>query len=232
MEPVLFFATPGGCSLGAVIAFEWSGLPYRLCKVPFADEAANHHYRRINPLGQTPGLLADGKVIAQSLAILNHIAARSDDPRMGPKSGAGLDRLNMLLGFLHTSYFSSYLPYWKALRGVSDEDGAAYARLGSGLVQTAHEQLEVLLGDRPWLCGDSPTIADAYFAGIVRWNDFHRAIDQSQFGRITALRARLEQLPAVQFGYAAENGLALASEGRFKGMVTAAELVSAGTGYV
>lgn len=232
MEPVLFFATPGGCSLGAVIAFEWSGLPYRLCKVPFSDQDANRDYRRINPLGQTPGLLVNGQVIAQSHAILNHIAAHSTDPRMGPKSGVGLDRLNMMLAFLHTTYFSSYLPYWKALRGVSDEDRLVYAKLGRGLVQTAHEQLEVLLSDRPWLCGDSPTIADAYFAGIVRWNDFHHAIDQEQFQRITALRARLEQLPAVQFGYAAENGLPLVSEGQFQGLLTVGELASFGNGYV
>lgn len=231
MEPVLFFGTPGGCSLGSVIAFEWSGLPYRLCEVPFADADINRDYRQINPLGQTPGMLADGKVIVQSLAILKYIAARSDDPRMGGKSGASRDRLNMMLGFLHTSYFSAYLPYWKALRGVRADDAAAYARLGQGLVQTAHEQLDVLLGDRPWLCGDGPTIADAYFAGIARWNDFHRAIDQSQFSRITALRARLEQLPAVQFGHAAENRQPLVSEGQFKGLVTPAQVAGGANGY-
>ena len=231
MEPVVVFA-PGGCSLGAVIAAEWSGLPYWLCRVPFADQAANQAYRQINPLGQTPGLIADGKVVGQSLAILQHFAAASSDPRMGPKSGRGMDRLVMMTAFLHTSFFASFMPFWKAMRGVSEADTAVYRALGSDLVLTSHEQLELLLGDREWLVGDGPTVADAYFAGIARWNDFHRAIDQTKFPKVMALRARLDALPAVQFAYSAEGGPPVASEGQFKGFITPAELVGSTTGFV
>jgi glutathione S-transferase len=220
VDPILFFGTPGGCSLGSVIAFEWSGLPYKLCRIPLGDQTASQAYRRINPLGQTPGLRIGDKVVGQSLAILRHIAARSSDPRMGPKEGDSVGRLNMMLGFLHTGFFGAFTPLWMTMRGVSEAEKPVYTAMGADRVLVAHEQLELLMGEREWLVGDGPTIADAYFAAVARWNDLHKAIDQTQFRKITALRARLDELPGVKFGYAAENEQPAQSEGGFRGFVS------------
>lgn len=231
MEPIVFFS-PGGCSLGAVIAAEWSGQPYSLCRMPLGDDAASLAYRRINPLGQTPGLRAGDKVIGQSLAILQHLAADSSDPRMGEKTGEAADRLNMMLAFLHTTFFGGFTPLWMAMHGASEADKPVYMAMGAERVRVAHEQLEVLMGDRDWLAGDSPTIADAYFAGLVRWNDLHKAIDQSEFKKITALRSRLEQLPGVQFGYAVENEQPASSQGGFRGFVSLGDAAKGVAGFV
>ncbi|WP_321884058.1 glutathione S-transferase family protein [Burkholderia cepacia] len=219
MKPIVFFS-PGGCSLGAVVAAEWSGQDYKLCQIPLGDEAASRSYRRINPLGQTPSMRIGDKVLGQSLAVLRHIAAKSSDPRMGVKSGVAADRFNMMLGFLHTSFFGAFTPLWMALHGASEADKLVYTKMGSDHVRLAHEKLELLMGNSEWLAGDVPTVADAYFAGIVRWNDVHKAIDQSQFSKITALRERLDKLPGIQFGYAVESGQPATSEGGFRGFVT------------
>lgn len=230
MEPILFFGAPGGCSLGSVIAFEWSGLPYKLCRIPLGDEAAKAPYRKLNPLGQTPGLRVGDKLVAQSLAILRHIATASPDHRMGPKEGPGADRLNMVLAFLHTSFFGAFTPGWMAMHGFPG--GEALTGMGQVLLNTAHEQLELLLGDREWLVGDGPTIADAYFAGVVRWNDFHKTINQTKYPKITALRARIDQLPAVKFGYAVENEQPATTTGAFRGFVSIEEGSKGVVGFV
>ncbi|MCR7705994.1 glutathione S-transferase, partial [Pseudomonas aeruginosa] len=33
MEPVLFYGVPHGCSFGSIVALEWLGRPYRLCRI-------------------------------------------------------------------------------------------------------------------------------------------------------------------------------------------------------
>lgn len=88
------------------------------------------------------------------------------------------------------------------------------------------------VGDREWLVGDGPTIADAYFEGVACWNDLHKAIDQSQFRKIAALRERQATLPGVQFGYAVENEQAAISEGGFKGFVSLDDAAKGLVGFV
>jgi len=45
MNPILFYGVPEGCSFGAIVALEWSGLPYQLCRIqmPAAFAAASRH---------------------------------------------------------------------------------------------------------------------------------------------------------------------------------------------
>ena len=38
MEPVLFYGVPGGCSLASIIALEWLGQPYKLCRIEMLEQ--------------------------------------------------------------------------------------------------------------------------------------------------------------------------------------------------
>lgn len=74
----LFYGVPSGCSFGSIVALEWSGLPYQLCRIEMPAQCNTEEYRQINPVGETPALLYDnGKVLTESMAILNHIMAKA-----------------------------------------------------------------------------------------------------------------------------------------------------------
>ncbi|MGO7258855.1 glutathione S-transferase N-terminal domain-containing protein, partial [Rhizobium brockwellii] len=78
MSPILFYGVPEGCSFGSIVALEWSGLPYRLCRVEMPEMVSTDDYARINAVGETPSLLLeDGRTISESMAILHHIGARA-----------------------------------------------------------------------------------------------------------------------------------------------------------
>ncbi|MFC6980781.1 hypothetical protein [Microbulbifer taiwanensis] len=49
MTPVLFYGVPSGCSFGSIVALEWLGKPYQLCRVEMPEAATSDSYRRINP---------------------------------------------------------------------------------------------------------------------------------------------------------------------------------------
>ncbi|MGD9885089.1 MAG: glutathione S-transferase family protein [Reyranella sp.] len=225
MDPILFYGVPAGCSFGAIVALEWSGRPYRLCRIEMPAVVASPAYRRFNPLGETPTFLSDtGEVFSQSLAILQHIARSSSDPRMGPGPATpDFDRLIESLSFLHTSLFSAFSPLWQAFEGAEEGEKEVLRAIGRRRVRKAFDQLARLLGGRTWLVGDGPTVADAYFMAIVRWNDFHKVLDPADHPTLEALRARLEREPAVQFALAVEHGQEARSSGQFRGHVALAE---------
>ncbi|MBU1374377.1 MAG: glutathione S-transferase family protein [Alphaproteobacteria bacterium] len=221
MDPILFYGVPEGCSFGAIVALEWSGRPYRLCRIQMPGEVSSPAYKRLNPLGETPTLMtADGATFSQTQAILQHIAATSGDPRMGARPGQpGFDRLNEMLAFLTTTFFSSFSPLWQTVEGASEADKAVLIPNGRRKVRKAHAQLEALLAGRDCMVGDGPTLAEAYFMGISRWNDFHQAIDPAEFPAVQALRARMEKDPAVRFALAIEHEEPAESAGGFRGHV-------------
>ena len=228
MEPILFYGVPAGCSFGAIVAFEWSGQPYRLCRIEMPHVVQGAAYRRLNPLGETPTLLSgSGEVFSQSLAILQHMARSSSDPRMGPRVGApGFDRLIEMLAFLHTSFFGAFSPLWQALEGAPDDWKDVLRAMGRRKVRKAYDQLALLADGRDWLVGDGPTIADAYFMGIARWNDFHKVFPRAEHPTLSALQARLERDPAVHFALAVEQQQQAPSGGGFRGHVNLDEALA------
>lgn len=223
MSPVLFYGVPSGCSLGSIVALEWLGKPYRLCRIEMPEVASSADYRRINPVGETPSLLSGGgEVISESLAILNHIGASAVDAGLAFAQGTpGFDRLNQMLAFLNTTFFSAFSPLWFATeeQGIDDNDKRALTDYGRTLVKRAHAQLEEMLGDKPWLLGAQRTLADAYFIGIARWTRYHDVVDRRDYPNLQRLYDKLEADPAVQFAHAIEGGRAATSRGGFRGEV-------------
>lgn len=227
MSPILFYGVPSGCSFGSIVALEWLGLPYRLCRIEMPEVATSEAYRRINPVAETPSLLtADGHLLRESLAILNHLGSQATGSDQAFAQGTPeFDRLNQMLAYLNTTYFGAFAPLWYLLEhSIGDAEKQALREYGRALVEKAHADLEAMLGDQPWLLGGQRSLADAYFAGIARWTRYHDdVIDLADYPRLKALYERLQADPAVRFAHAIEHQQAVASAGGFRGEVTLAE---------
>jgi glutathione S-transferase len=226
MDPILFYGVPEGCSFGSIVALEWSGRRYRLCRIEMPGVVSGSDFKRLNPIGETPALMTEaGETISESVAILHHIAARSPSP-LAPLSRE-FDQVTQSLGFLNTTFFSAFSPLWYI---VEHEPNAAerevFTVYGTAKVRQAHEHLERMLADRDWLAGSKRSVADAYFAGIARWADFHRVADRRDYPRVSRLYERLQEDPAVRFVHAIEHEEPAASSGGFAGHVTLPEALA------
>lgn len=225
MLPILFYGVPEGCSLGSIVALEWTGQPYRLCRIDMPGVVSGAAYRRINPVGETPSLLTPrGDVVSESLAILNHVAAGALGSGLGFAQGSrDFDRLNAMLAFLNTSVFNAFSPLWYALEhGSEGAEKAALTAYGRAMVAKTHAQLEVLLDGGDWLLGRR-SLADAYFFGIARWADFHQAIDRRDYPGLQRLFETLKEDAGVRFALAIEHGEPAQSSGGFAGQVSLEE---------
>lgn len=228
MEPVLFYGVPHGCSFGSIVALEWLGEPYRLGRIDMLAEPKDARYARINPLQQTPALmLEDGETRTESLAILQHVAARGIGQGLGFAQGTReFDRLNSALAYLHTTLHSAFSPAWHATK--LPEVAPERELLRSMACEEAADALghvETMLAGREWLAGDTRTVADAYLVGIARWAKDLSLIDIARdHPRLHRQLQKLEADPAVVFAHAIEDGRPATSSGRFMGHVALNEL--------
>lgn len=222
MSPILFYGVPSGCSFGSIVALEWLGQPYRLCRIEMPSVVTSEAFKRINPLALTPSLLTtEGRLISESIAIQSHLGARGLDTRLAFAQGTpDHDRWNQTMAFLNTDFFSAYYPLWYAFEHeLEPEAKKALTALGRARVEKVHANLEAMLGDRPWLLGEHRTLVDAYFSGIARWNDFHGVVDRRAFPHVQQLFEKLQADPAVQFANAIEQQRPAVSAGGFQGEV-------------
>ncbi|WP_029009049.1 glutathione S-transferase family protein [Azospirillum halopraeferens] len=229
MDPILFYGVPEGCSFGSIVALEWAGRPYRLCRIALPEMAASPAYRRVNPVGETPALMtATGAIIVESMAILNHIGAGAIDRGLAfPQGSAGFDRLNQALAFLNTSFFNAFTPLWHTLDSdVGEPEKTVLTAFGHRMVAEAHADLERMLDGRDWILGERRSLADAYFAGIARWVDVHDALDRRAYPAVNRLYERLCEDPAVRFARAVEHGEPAVTTGRFAGHVSLDDALS------
>jgi len=230
MEPVLFYGIPQGCSFGSIVALEWLNQPFRLCRINMPEDMRSDLYARVNRVRETPALLLEsGVTLSESQAILHNIAARGVRQGLGFAQGtADYDHVNQVLAFLHTTFFSSFSPLWKAYEMEATPPLQDMLReLGRAEVAKAHAHLEELLADgREWLAGRQRTIADAYFSGLARWATYHRAIHPPDYPRLHRLVQRLAADPAVIFAQAIEEQRPARSAGGFRGHVTLEDALS------
>ncbi|MFP2958548.1 glutathione S-transferase family protein [Myxococcus sp. 1LA] len=221
--PTLFYGVPSGCSFGSLVALEWLGQPYRLCRIVMPDEVITEDYRRINPVAETPTLMTEtGARISESMAILNHLGARGVGSGLSFAQGtADFDRLNHMLAYLNTTFFGAFSPLWYALEHTElpESDRKALRAYGARKVVTAHANLEAMMSDKPWLLGDQRTFADAYFIGIARWTRYHEVLDRRDSPKLQGLFDRLEADAGVQFAHAIEKGETPRGNGAFQGHI-------------
>ena len=227
MEPVLLYGVPQGCSFGSIVALEWLNQPYRLCRINMPEDMQTDLYARINPVRETPALLLEnGVVLTESAAILQNIAARGISRGLGFAQGTlDFDRLNQRLAFLNTTFFSAFSPLWLAYEMEENPPVQDVLRdIGRKAVAKAHSQLDAILANQPWILGNQRTVVDAYFVGLARWANYHRAIEPSDYPHVLRLFEKLEADPAVAFAHTIEDERPANSAGGFRGHVTLEEL--------
>ncbi len=161
---------PGGIGETKDIRIQWAleemGLPYEVRPLDYlGGEADGPAFSALSPFNQIPVLEHDGLVIAESCAILIHLAETSG--RLMPADAAG--RLKVIQWcFAATATVQPALSMIAMVdAGLMGEDPAARAFL-VGLAGRWLAGLERQLDGHDWITGDDFTIADITLADVLR----------------------------------------------------------------
>lgn len=188
---------PNACSLGDHIVLEWIGQPYETQRLSH-DELKQEAYLRINPTGAVPALDVDGWILTQNAAILNYLADRYPEAKLGggdsPKSRA---EVNRWLGLLNSDLHPLFKPLFGSTGYLGDETAIAATKAqAKKLILRCLESVNRQLAGRDWLTG-TRSIADPYLFVMLRWC---RAMDVDFAGldHVERFHQHMNADPAVQ----------------------------------
>jgi glutathione S-transferase len=176
----LYFA-PGASSMAPHIALHEIGVPFESRPLSFAkQETRAPAFLAINPVGQVPTLVIDGRPLTEVAGILFYLARRFPEAGLLPHDDAEAE-----------AHVVSWMSYIAATIHPSRRQGIDVAR-------TVWARTERLFGPRTWAVGERYSIADIHLFRLY-WR-FRNALKPapSEFPNLEAHYARAMARPAVQ----------------------------------
>lgn len=196
----LYFS-PGSCSLSPHIVLRETGLPFELVQVDNRAKKTRNgeDFWAINPKGMVPTLaLDDGQFLTEGPAIVQYVADRKPEAGLVPPAGT-MQRYRVIewLNYVTSEMHKGFSPIFRA---NTPENYKPVAREN---LATRLAYLDKHLVDRPYLTGDTYTIADTYLFVTLTWAA-RASIDISIYPNVKAFFDRVLARPKVQEAMKAE----------------------------
>jgi len=196
------YTSPGACSLADHIALRWIGAPFDV-QVLSRSEKKQPAFLALNPAGAVPVLTEGDWVLTQNAAILNYLADRFPDARLGGDgTPEGRAEVNRWLAFLNSDVHPGFHPMFGAAAALGDEAEGKSKELARQKLRGQFERLDAQLEGKDWLTG-SRSIADPYLFVVTQWAK-KLGIDLAGLDNIAAFDARMAADPGVQAALKAE----------------------------
>jgi len=184
----------GACSLSPHIVLLEAGLPFTMVKVDTKTKKTESgaDYLAINSKGAVPALqLDDGRVLTEGPAIVQYLADLKPESGLAPRAGT-FERYQLMeiLNFITSEVHKSFSPLFNPASSA-DMKEAAVTNLGKKF-----DWLSGFLGKKPFLLGNTFTVADAYLFTVLNWSG-HVKIDLGKWPVLVEYKARVAQRPKV-----------------------------------
>jgi glutathione S-transferase len=201
------YYSPGACSLAPHIVAREAGIPVDLVKVDLATHRTETgaDYFAINARGYVPALEIDGALHTEVVALVQYLAEQAPHSNLLPPSGTERFRVNQWLAFVSSELHKTFSPWlWHAETAESTKQAAREK------IAKRFAELDRQLASRPYLTGETFTVADAYAFTIVNWANFLK-IDLNPYANLSAFMARVAARPKVREALKAERLVAAAA---------------------
>lgn len=184
------------------IGLNLKGLPYEHICVHLVKDGGQQHqpeYKQKNPQGFVPTLeLDDGRLLTQSIAILEYLDETHADPAFLPKTPEERAHVRSLAHIIssdiHPVNNLRILKYLTGKLGVADEAKSAWYR---HWIREGFQALESRLGNDTFCYGDQPGLADICLVPQV-YNAYRFKVDMTPFPKIARINDTCLAIDAFQ----------------------------------
>ena len=153
-------------------------------------------YRAINPQGLVPALEVDGRVLIQSLPIIEWLDEVFPDPPLLPSDPWGRAHVRAMASIIASDIHPlNNLRVLQRLRGELGLSEDAVTAWIAEWVTRGFEALEAMLPERGWSFGDRPGLADCCLIPQV-YSARRFDVDLRPFARIRRIAALAQEHPA------------------------------------
>lgn len=163
IQPTLIGADYSVYSRICRITLHLKGVPHDFEMLDvFAEDGREKARQAGHPFGKIPLLRHDDLTLFETLAITRYIDESFDGPPLQPADAALRARMNQIISIVDTGAYPILV--WGLHVPRSETRDPEPGMLEKGLAVL--DALEAL-SQVPWLCGDAPTLADAYLAACM-----------------------------------------------------------------
>ena len=209
----LYFS-PLACSMATRIALYEAGSGATYLEVDPKTKTVlkdGSDFRKVNPLGLVPTLRTDdGVVLTENAAILQYVAERLPQARLGAADGLERSRLQQWLCFIGTELHKSLFVPLLDRKAGAEVKAYVLERNVSRL-----DYLENYLKGRDYLL-DHFSFADAYLITVINWTMATPPIELAKWPTVKAYHERLRARPSIAKAIAEEFELYKAEVARHK----------------
>ena len=196
---MIFYYSPGACSLAAHIALHQAGAKFESRKVNLhRGEQMTDEYLAVNAKARVPALVTEQGILTENSAILAYISQLFPEADLAP--------INDPFAFAQVQEFNCYLAstvhvaHAHGPRGSRwADDPTALAAMKEKVPQTMTASFrliedELLAG--PWVMGEKYSICDIYLYTLSRWLESD-GVDTTLLPRVVEHRNRMQALACV-----------------------------------
>jgi len=194
----LYFC-PGACSMAAHVALEEAGASYEKKSILIAkNEQRAESYLAINPRGQLPALVVDGKVITECVAVLTYIARAFPAAKLFPVGEVEQAQCIAAMAWIASQVDPLFRRAGRPERFVNDEAARPAVKAAAQAAYWAKcQEIDALLATKKWIAGDQYTVCDPYALVYYGWG-FRFDFPMKELAGYTRLKDQLLQRPAVR----------------------------------
>ena len=165
------YTKAGSCSMAVHAIMNELGLNPKI-HIMEAGEGSlkSPEYLKINPRGNVPCLVEDGKAMIEGGAIITYLCDK--EGKLLPKSGVERAKALQWLMFCNATLHPSYgRTFWISSNLPKEQQDAALKAARSQIQQLwDYIEGELEKGGTTYLCGNEPTAADFLMTTIANWN--------------------------------------------------------------
>jgi glutathione S-transferase len=185
---------PGACSLSPHIVLLEAGLAHTMVKIDSKTKKTESgaDYLAVNSKGAVPALqLDDGRVLTEGPAVVQYLADLKPESGLAPRAGT-FERYQLMeiLNYITSEVHKSFSPLFNPANSAEIKE-AAVANLAKKF-----DWLSGFLGKKPFLLGNTFTVADAYLFTVLNWTG-HVKIDLGKWPVLADYKSRIAKRPKV-----------------------------------
>ena len=197
------YTSPGACSLADHIALQWTGAPFE-AQVVSREQRRQPDFLALNPAGAVPVLQNGDWVLTQNAAILNYIADKFPEAKLGgdgsPESRA---EVNRWLAFVNSDLHPAFKPIFGSTSYLGDQAFIEKSQDNARKqLRGMFERADAQLAGKDWLTG-ARSIVDPYLFVVTQWAK-KTGVDLSGLDNLARFDARMAADPGVQAALKAE----------------------------
>ena len=201
----LYFA-PGACSFVPHVALEAAKAEFEPKLVRLhKGEHQTPEYLAMNPNGQVPVLVVDGKPLTQIVAICEYLDRRFPDAGLLPKDGWARAEAMSQLAWMNNTAHPTFTHFFRPERFAGSEAGKADIRQQAvgGFRRCLERVQQWVAGAARYWHGERISVHDAYAFLFMRWGGYV-GIDPKSLPGYYAYLQRVIEAPPVAAALARE----------------------------